>query len=97
MKHILISAVLVLSYATAAHAAADATHPCEQIKQTCENAGFVKGDAKQGFGLWVDCIDPIIRGTAQPKKAIKPLPTIDPSLVAACKTKNPKFGEPKSK
>jgi hypothetical protein len=71
--------------------------PCEQIKHACESAGFVKNQAKLGTGLWVDCIDPIMRGTSQPKKAVKALPTVDASLVSACKAKRPNFGQGKKK
>ena len=38
--------------------------PCKQIEDACAKAGFVKGEAKEGYGLWVDCIDPIMRGRA---------------------------------
>lgn len=67
--------------------------PCKEIVEACQKAGFVKGDAKQGFGLWVDCIDPIMKGTAQPAKAVKPLPAVNADLVAACKAKHPNFGQ----
>lgn len=67
--------------------------PCEQIVAACEGAGFVKGDAREGFGLWRDCIDPIMRGTAQPPRADKPLPPVSPDLVAACRQIHPNFGE----
>lgn len=69
--------------------------PCEQIVEACKSAGFVKGDARQGYGLWRDCVDPIIRGTPQPPHADKPLPPVSPELVAACKQKHPDFGEHK--
>src|SRR5271170_5343834 len=69
--------------------------PCEQIVMACKNAGFVEGDYKKGYGLHVDCIDPIMRGTGQPAKADKPLPAVSPELVAACKQKRPNFGEGK--
>jgi hypothetical protein len=48
---------------------------------------------KQGNGLSADCIVPLVLGTPQPKEATKPLPQIDPQIVAACKEKNPKFGQ----
>lgn len=70
-------------------------HPCEAIKKACEGAGFIKGQAKEGKGLWVDCINPIIQGKAQPEKAQIKLPTVDGSAVAACKAKHPNFGEGK--
>ena len=69
--------------------------PCDQIKAACKSAGFVEGDYKQGYGLWVDCIDPIMQGKKQPAKADKPLPSVAPSLVASCKQKHPNFGEGK--
>jgi hypothetical protein len=69
--------------------------PCDEISSACKSAGFVQGDAKQGNGLWIDCIDPIMQGVKQPPKATKPLPSISSEVVAACKQKNPKFGEGK--
>jgi hypothetical protein len=68
--------------------------PCRQIKKACENAGFVKG--KEGRGLWVNCIAPIMQGTVS-QNSVLPLPADDPSLVAACKQKHPKFGTRKTK
>jgi hypothetical protein len=69
--------------------------PCEQILKACEGAGFVKGEAKQGYGLWLDCVDPIMQGKTTVPGATKPLPAIDADLVAKCKAKNPKFGSGK--
>jgi hypothetical protein len=70
-----------------------AHHPCEVIKQACESAGFVKGEYKEGKGLWRDCIDPIIQG--KPVNSAIPLPTVDPTVVAACKAKHANWGEGK--
>jgi N-acetylglucosamine-6-sulfatase len=70
--------------------------PCAQIKAACEQAGFTQGAAGQGVGLQVDCIRPIMQGRPQPRKANKPLPQVDPQLVAACKARNPNFGETKA-
>jgi len=104
MRHTLISRasictlVVGLALPMAAHAANQANPapgPCQQIVAACKNAGFVEGDFKKGYGLHVDCINPIMSGTPQPPKADKPLPAISPQVVAACKQKNPKFGEPK--
>lgn len=67
--------------------------PCKQIEDACVKAGFVKGEAKEGYGLWVDCIDPIMKGTPQPSKAKKPLPAVGAAMINACKAKNPNFGE----
>jgi len=90
---------LVVGFAlsVAAQSAEPAPGPCGQIKATCKSAGFVEGDYKQGYGLWVDCIDPIMHGTKQPPKADKPLPSVSPQLIAACKKKHPDFGQPKAK
>ncbi len=61
---------------------------CVEIMAVCEQAGFVRGDAKAGDGLFVDCVVPILRGTPQRRRASKPLPQVDPRLVADCKVQN---------
>ena len=53
------------------------THPCAAIKQACITAGFVQNEAKQGKGLWKDCVDPIIQGVPQPANSVIKLPTVD--------------------
>jgi len=47
----------------------------------------------EGRGILIDCIRPIMQGTAQRPKASKPLPQIDPNVVQACKSANPSFGQ----
>ena len=94
--------ILALSFvAIASNGFAEEKHenegPCKEIKEACEKAGFVKGKAKEGYGLWVDCIDPIMKGTPQPSKAKKPLPAVKADLVNACKAKHPNFGQGHSK
>lgn len=71
----------------------DKEGPCKEIREACVKAGFVKGEAKEGYGLWVDCIDPIMKGTPQPGKAKKPLPAVGADLINACKAKHPDFGQ----
>jgi N-acetylglucosamine-6-sulfatase len=66
-------------------AAAAREGPCETIIAACQSAGFVPGGARQGDGLQRDCIEPIITGAAQPSRASKPLPPVDPQVVAACR------------
>jgi hypothetical protein len=66
---------------------------CIEIMASCEQAGFVRGDAKAGNGLFIDCVIPIVRATPQRPRASKPLPQIDPKLVADCKIQNPSFGQ----
>jgi hypothetical protein len=57
--------------------------PCAQITVACKKAGFAVLGAKKGVGIVSDCIRPIMLGTPQRKEATKPLPQIDPQLVAA--------------
>jgi len=66
--------------------------PCAQIAAACKQAGFVPQGAKSGVGIVVDCIRPIMVGTPQGVQGTKPLPQIDPQVVAACKQQNPNFG-----
>jgi len=66
--------------------------PCAQIREVCTQAGFVPNGANMGFGIVVDCIRPIMAGAPQRRRATKPLPQIDPQVVAACKNQNPNFG-----
>jgi hypothetical protein len=67
---------------------------CAQIRAACQSAGFVQGAANLGVGLQVDCIIPIVLGTAQRPRARKPLPQVDPQLVAECTAGDPNFGRP---
>ena len=94
----LLAAAAAFGQATApaaAPAGGKGAGPCEQITQACESAGFVKGDAKEGNGLYHDCIDPIMKGTGQPANAKIVLPKVSSDTVAACKQKHPNFGEGK--
>ncbi len=79
----------------AAKQAAKQEGPCGDVTAACERAGFARG-AGGGAGLRVDCVNPIMQGTSQPKKASKPLPQVDPQVVAACKSSNPAFGQGKA-
>lgn len=82
-----------LTLSLAAPSAEQEARPCDQIIHLCKRAGFVEGDYKKGYGLWLDCIDPIMRGTKQPAIADKPLPEVSPELIGACKQKDPNFGQ----
>ena len=66
--------------------------PCAQITAACKQAGFVPNGAKTGVGIIVDCVRPIMVGTPQQLQGAKPLPQVDPQVVAACKQRNPNFG-----
>ncbi len=78
---------------TTTSSAANADRPCEQIRQACLDAGFVFGSARKGNGLSADCIVPLVQGTPQPAAAQRPLPTIDPQVLANCRSKTPHFGQ----
>jgi hypothetical protein len=93
MKIVLTAALMLVATTCFAEEKHEQEGPCKEIKEACEKAGFVKGEAKQGTGLWVDCIDPIMQGVAQPASAKKPLPKVNPALVTACKEKHPNFGQ----
>jgi hypothetical protein len=67
-------------------------HPCAQIREACTQAGFVPNGDQVGAGITVDCIQPIMVGTPQRKQATKPLPSLDPQVVVACKERNPNCG-----
>ena len=91
---IMLSALFVGGVVSASWADQD-QGPCAQIIAACQNAGFVQGGASSGSGLQVDCVRPIMQGKAAKHKASKPLPQVDPQLVAACRAKNPAFGQPR--
>ncbi len=69
--------------------------PCGQITKACTDAGFQSRAMNRGNGIFADCVVPIIEGTPQPDGATLPLPQIDPAIVQACKTLNPKYGHMK--
>jgi len=79
-----------------AAASAQEQGPCRQVRAACLGAGFMPGAAREGIGLQVHCIVPIMQARAQPPTARKPLPKVDPQLVADCKVSNLRFGPPLS-
>jgi lipoprotein-anchoring transpeptidase ErfK/SrfK len=82
--------------ATVTAAEAQNQQPCRQIRLACESAGFTQGAARDGIGLQVHCIIPIMQASAQPPTARRPLPRISPQLVAECQAGNPGFGQPRT-
>ncbi len=54
-------------------------------------AGFIQGAARDGIGLQVHCIVPIMAARPQPLTARKPLPKVSPQLVADCRMSNSIF------
>ena len=63
---IVLSALLAQTPALRADEDHEKNHPCKEIAKACEAAGFKKGDHKDKKGLWKDCVDPILEGTAVP-------------------------------
>jgi lipoprotein-anchoring transpeptidase ErfK/SrfK len=89
--------LLVLGLAaTVTTAAGQNQGPCRQIRIACESAGFTPGAAREGVGLQVHCIIPIMQTRAQPPSARRPLPRVDPQLVTDCLASNPGFGQPRT-
>lgn len=72
--------------------AAPRAQACAEVRTVCQQAGFVRGGNRTGEGLVADCIRPIMRESAQRPRASKPLPQIDPQVVAECRAQNPNFG-----
>jgi hypothetical protein len=92
-RYTFLLAVLTTSIAGLAPAIAQQPpRPCAAIRQVCLQAGFVLNGARVGEGLFIHCINPIMQGRAQPTRATKPLPGVDPALIEACRARNPKFG-----
>src|ERR1700721_2373697 len=52
--------------------------PCDKIIHACKQAGFVEGDYKKGYGLWIDYFSSIMRGTNQPRLRARPLAQVSP-------------------
>jgi len=100
MRHLpslVVSAALACLVTFAAQAQpAGGGNPCRQIRAACEQAGFKQGAVKEGNGLIVDCIRPLVQGTPPRPNALA-LPQVDPQLVEACKQRNPSFGLGKQK
>jgi|GEM_PF-2622511 len=55
---------------------------CAAVRTACEGAGFKEGAHKQGKGLWKDCVDPVVSGTAVEGVTV----TQTTEELAACKT-----------
>jgi lipoprotein-anchoring transpeptidase ErfK/SrfK len=83
--------LLICAVAAPMTAAAQGRGPCAQIKEACQDAGFVQGAAREGIGLQIHCVAPIIQGTTQPPTARRPLPKVDPQLVEGCRARSARF------
>ncbi len=87
-----IAAIATLIAAPATAQQGPPARPCMAIRTVCLQAGFVMQGARNGDGLIVDCIRPIMQNIPQPPRATRPLPAVDPQLVEACRAQNPNFG-----
>jgi hypothetical protein len=77
-----LSIVIISSLLSFSAFSAEKTHPCENIKKSCEAAGFIKGEHKKtGKGLYIDCMQPVLEG----KTVAGVTATADD--IAACKVK----------
>ena len=92
----LVGSLVVMSFPSFAANPAAPVHkmpgPCKMLEISCVASGFSKGDWKKGNSLWSDCLNPISQGIAKVPGATRPLPPVDPTLVAACKAQHPKYG-----
>lgn len=83
MRGLLLTSITTLVFSSAVYAEEmDQKHPCQNIKKACEAAGFVKGQHKQGKGLWKDCMDKLAKGETVPGV------TANPTEIEACKAKH---------
>jgi lipoprotein-anchoring transpeptidase ErfK/SrfK len=89
----MIGLVALGTVAPVATATAQGHGACRQIRAACESAGFIQGAAREGIGLQVHCVAPIIQARPQPLAARRPLPKVDPQLVADCRAGNSRFGQ----
>ena len=72
LKAIAIACVLALG------GTAFGAGPCKQISNACVAAGYYKGGAKQGRGLYRNCIQPLLGGAAVANVSV------DAGTVQAC-------------
>ena len=57
-------------------------HSCHAIEQACKAAGFVRSGTKDGKGLFMNCLKPIMAG--QSVNGV----TVNPADVQACQAKH---------
>ncbi len=86
---LVLLSVSLISTGVRADEAKGNSHPCHQVKEACEGAGFKKGGHKDKKGLHKDCIMPIMSG--QSVLGV----TVAADVISACKAKKPNFGQPK--
>ena len=48
----------------------------------------MRGESRDGNGIMVDCVNPIVQGRIPRRAGSRPLPEVDPQIVAACRARN---------
>ena len=99
MKLALILASLSMTTAFAQGVAHVKAPHCKAIVEACKKAGFISGDWKNGDGLYVHCVHPILGipvGVKAPAlKQGLTVPAVAAADVQACQSENPNFGKNK--
>jgi hypothetical protein len=72
MSKALVSLTLLTFIFSSQAFSAEKNHPCKNIRSACEAAGFTKGAHKEKKGLVLDCLKPIMAGTAVEGVSINP-------------------------
>jgi hypothetical protein len=86
LKSLMLAAALTLGTLSMAQAAdapkpmKEHNGPCAEVFQACKNAGFTRGDMKNGKGLMANCIKPLDEG-----KTVAGV-SLDKAKIEACKT-----------
>lgn len=82
MKMFIFAVILFASVTTAISAFADSTtsvDPCEQIRQSCLEGGYVKDGAEDKNDLVANCVNPLMHGENVPGV------TIDHATIQECR------------
>jgi len=72
---------LIVSMLFVVQGVALADHPCKAIEEACKKAGFVRGEAKEGKGLFKNCMKPLMEGQAVAGVSVPP------AEIQACQAK----------
>jgi hypothetical protein len=82
--------IMMIGFATATQAEVT-DHPCAKIRKACTDAGFAKGEAKEGKGLYKNCMKPLLEGKTV--EGVKE--TFDAGTLQACHAKQASWKEHK--
>jgi arylsulfatase A-like enzyme len=90
MRRVLVI-IFIFALTGPSHSQPAISPACLQIDAACREAGFTLGGAHSGAGIMVNCLRPIVEGTAPPQNSSKPLPQIDSETISACRASIPDF------